>query len=117
DVSILSVAPPLFYYWAQSDFSLYIAQMVYDEILNFITQAPGKLEMMATVPMNNVKMAIDELKRIVKKSNGRTRFVQIGTNIEGAQLDSPTFEPFFNIAEELGITVFIHPYYIGKKPG
>lgn len=117
DISVLSSAPPLFYYWAESEFSLYAAQMINDELLDYIKQAPDQFRMMATVPMNNVEYAVKELERIVEKSAGLTRFVQIGTNIEGKQLEDPIFEPFFSTAEKLGVTVFLHPYYIGHKPG
>lgn len=117
DLSILSVAPPLFYYWAQHDLSKYVAQMVNDELISFIQKAPQKFRMMATVPMNDVRAATEELERIVKKGLGLVRFVQIGTNIEGKMLDHPSFDVFFATAERLGITVLLHPYYIGNKPG
>lgn len=117
DLSVLSSAPPLFYYWADSELSLYVAQMINDELLDYIQQVPDKFRMMATVPMNNVENAVQELERIVMKGSGLVRFVQIGTNIEGRQLEDPIFEPFFIAAEKLGVTVFLHPYYIGNKPG
>src|SRR5690625_2238688 len=117
DMSVLSSAPPLFYYWADVEQSIYVAQMVNDELLDFIKHDTDKFRMMATVPMNDVNKAVQELQRIVKKSAGLVRFVQIGTNVEGKQLDDPMFEPFFATAERLDITVLLHPYYIGDKPG
>lgn len=117
DMTVLSCAPPLFYYWAEKDLSVYMAQLVNDELLDFVQKDIERFSMMATVPMNSVNDAVEELIRIVDKSEGLVRFVQIGTNIEGKLLDSPEFEPFFSTAERLGVTVFLHPYYIGNKPG
>lgn len=117
DMTVLSCAPPLFYYWAEKDLSVYMAQLVNDELLSFVEKDTDRFSMMATVPMNSIHDAVEELIRIVEKSNGLVRFVQIGTNIEGKLLDDPEFEPFFETAERLGVTVFLHPYYIGNKPG
>ena len=117
DITVLSSAPPLFYYWADKDLAIYMAQMVNDELLNFVNEMPDKFRMMATVPMGDPESAAKELERIVSKSKGLARFVQIGTTIEGKLLDNKEFEPFFSKAEDLDITVFLHPYYVGDKPG
>lgn len=117
DLSILSPAPPMFYYWAEDEITKFMSQLVNDELLDFTMKAPEKFKMMATIPMNNVKNAIDELLRIYKKSDGTLRFVEIGTNIEGKLLNDPEFYPFFEKVEELNITLLLHPYYIGKKHG
>ena len=37
------------------------------------------------------------------------RGVEIGTNVNGAELSDPSFRPFFARAEELGALVFLHP--------
>jgi len=117
DMTVLSLAPPLFYYWTDIELSVFVAQMVNDELLEYVQKDKDKFSMMATVPMNSVEHAVKELNRIVKKSSGLVKFVQIGTNVEGRLLADPIYKPFFNKAEELGVTVFLHPYYIGNKPG
>src|SRR5690625_4128088 len=91
DMSVLSSAPPLFYYWADRDLAVYVSQMVNDELLNYVQQAPDKFNMMATAPMSSVEDAVKELERIVKKSAGLAKFVQIETNIEGRLLDDPIY--------------------------
>src|SRR6202040_3978302 len=45
------------------------------------------------------------------------RAVQIGTGIEGAKLSEPRFRPILKRAQELGVFVLTHPYYIGNKAG
>jgi len=117
DMSILSPAPPLFYYWTDKETSKYVAQMVNDELFNFINKDTKRFSMMATVPMNSVEYAIEELERIYRKSNGTVKFVEIGTNIEGELISNPKFEPFFAKVVELNMTVFLHPYYVGNKSG
>lgn len=117
DLTVLSSAPPLFYYWAEKALALYMAQLVNDELLDFVSMTPNKFRMMATVPMGHPEEAAQELERIVKKSNGLVKFAQIGTTIEGNLLDGDQYESFFKMAEKLNVTVLLHPYYVGHKPG
>lgn len=109
DLSIISVAPPLFYYWTDPEVSLYVAQLVNDEAHDLVKSYPGKLEAMATVPMNDVEASVKELERAVKVLGMKS--VEIGANIEGQLLNDPKFFPFFKKAEELDVLVFVHPLY------
>ena len=36
--------------------------------------------------------------------------IEIGTNINGKNLDDPAFLPFFEIAEKWEVPLFIHPW-------
>uniref|UniRef100_A0AC35TSF8 2-amino-3-carboxymuconate-6-semialdehyde decarboxylase n=1 Tax=Rhabditophanes sp. KR3021 TaxID=114890 RepID=A0AC35TSF8_9BILA len=38
------------------------------------------------------------------------RAIEIGSNVNGKNLDDPHFEPFFKEAESLGMTLFVHPW-------
>jgi aminocarboxymuconate-semialdehyde decarboxylase len=43
--------------------------------------------------------------------------IEIGTSIEGEQLAEARFRPILRRAQELGLFVFAHPYYVGAKAG
>jgi len=62
----------------------------------------------ATIPMQSSKAASEELDYAVKKLG--IRMVEIGTNINGANLDDKSFRPFFARAAELGVLVQLHPH-------
>lgn len=65
--------------------------------------------------MQHPELAVAELERAVKTHGFRA--VEIGTTIEGVQLADPRFRPFLRKARDLGVLVFIHPYYVGAKAG
>ena len=115
DVSILSPPPPLFYYWADAKTGARIARLVNDGIAELVSADPVRFRGMATVPMQDVEAAIAEMERVV--SNQGFRAVEIGASIEGRQLADEMFRPFLERASELGLLVFVHPYYVGAKQG
>ncbi|GGF78125.1 amidohydrolase [Azorhizobium oxalatiphilum] len=115
DLSVVSTAPPMFYYWAPAELALKAARNVNDGIAEMVAQAPDRLRGMASVPMQHPELAVAELERAVKEHGFRA--VEIGTTIEGVQLADPRFRPFLKRARELDVLVFIHPYYVGSKAG
>ncbi len=69
----------------------------------------GRLIPVATVPMQSMRAAVEELDYAVKQLG--IRMVIIDTNINGANLDEEIFRPFFARAAELGVLVQVHPYH------
>jgi len=69
----------------------------------------GRLVPVATVPMQSIRAAVEELDYAVKKLG--IRMVVIDTNVNGANLDEETFRPFFARAAELGVLVQVHPHH------
>jgi aminocarboxymuconate-semialdehyde decarboxylase len=115
DISVISPAPPMFYYWADADLALAVAGLVNDGIADMVGSKPGRLRGMASVPMQHPDAAIAELERVVREYGFKA--VEIGTSIEGAQLAETRFRPLLRRAAELGVFVFAHPYYVGSKAG
>lgn len=115
DVAVLSAAPPMFYYWADVELAARTARLVNDGIADMVAENPARLRGMATVPMQHPDAAIDELERVVR--DYAFRAVEIGTSIEGASLAEARFRPVLRRAQELGVFVFAHPYYVGAKTG
>jgi aminocarboxymuconate-semialdehyde decarboxylase len=115
DVSIISPAPPMFYYWADLDLAIRAARLVNDGIADMVAVKPARLRGMATIPMQHPDAAIDEMERVVREYGFRA--VEIGTSIEGAQVAEARFRPVLRRAQELGVFLFAHPYYVGAKSG
>ena len=115
DISVISPAPPMFFYWASADLALEAARLVNDGVAAMVSEAPERLRGMATVPMQHPEAAVAELERAVHDHGFKA--VEIGTSIEGAPLAEERFRPLLRRAAELDTFVFAHPYYVGAKHG
>ena len=115
DVSVLSPAPPTFSYWADRDLAVEINRLVNDGVAEMVAARPDRFRGMGIIPMQHPDAAIEELERIVTTHGFRA--IEIGTGIEGAKLSEPRFRPILRRAQELGVFVFAHPYYVGNKSG
>jgi aminocarboxymuconate-semialdehyde decarboxylase len=115
DVSVISPAPPMFYYWADVDLALKTARLVNDGVADMVAAKPSRLRGMATIPMQHPDAAIAEMERVVGAYGFKA--IEIGTSIEGVQLAEAKFRPVLRHAQQLGLFVFAHPYYVGAKSG
>ena len=68
---------------------------------------PERFEAMGTLPMQHVDLAIAELDYIVRDLGMRS--VEIGTNINGRDLDHDEFRGLWKRLEELDVFVLLHP--------
>ena len=115
DIAVISPAPPMFYYWADADLALTAAGLVNDGVADMVAAKPARLRGMATLPMQHPDAAIAEMERVVRDYGFKA--IEIGTSIEGEQLAEARFRPILRRAQELGLFVFAHPYYVGAKAG
>ena len=113
DMAVLSVAPPLFYYWAEAKLAAKVARLVNNSIKEQVRAYPESFLGMGTVPMQDPALAVEELHYCVEELGFKA--VQIGSNVEGEQYDDPKFLPFFKACDELQVLVTLHPYYVGAK--
>ena len=108
DVSVLSVAPPIYFYALAPEAGLAAARMSNDGIARMVAKYPARLRGMATLPMQDPDAAITELERATKEHGFKA--VEMGTSIEGEQLAAPKFRPVLKTIEQLGCFIFTHPY-------
>jgi aminocarboxymuconate-semialdehyde decarboxylase len=113
DMAALSAAPTIFYYYAEPKLALDVAKLTNDAIYRLTKEHPDKFVGMGTLPMQDVDLAIAELRRSVEQLGFRS--IQIGSNVQGVQFDDPKFLRFFQECEALKVFVFFHPYYVGTK--
>lgn len=107
DVQAISPSPGQYYYFAPADLGRQAATIVNDGIAQAVARHPDRLVGMGTVPLQNVEMAITEMRRCVTDLG--LRGIEISSNVNGVELADATLRPFFAAAEELGILLFIHP--------
>lgn len=107
-VQILSTVPVMFSYWARSQDAYDLGRLLNDHIAAVSAANPSRFAGLCTLPMQDPALAVKELERCVRDL--KFAGVQIGTNIDGLNLDEPSVVEVLRAAEELGACVFVHPW-------
>ncbi len=114
DVQVLSPIPVLFYYWANAHDALDVARFLNDHIAGIVKDYPDRFVGLGTVPLQDPELAIKEMERCVNELG--LAGIEIGTHINDWNLDDEKLFPFFQAAEELGASIFVHPWdMMGKS--
>jgi len=108
DVQVLSTIPVLFSYWANASDGLKLSQFLNDHIYNIVQENPKKFIGLGTIPMQSADLAIQEMDRCINEL--QLPGIQIGSNINGSNLHENKFLPIFEYAENIGCSIFIHPW-------
>ncbi len=106
-VQVVCTIPVMFSYWAKSFDCLEISKFLNDHIAELIFKYPKNYLGLATIPMQDTELAIEELQRI--KSLG-LQGVQIGSNINDLNLNEERFFPIFEACEKLDMAILVHPW-------
>jgi aminocarboxymuconate-semialdehyde decarboxylase len=107
DVQVLSIFVSQYYYWLDGPRGLELARIQNRHLAELVAAHPRRFRGAATVPMQDTQLATDELERARLELGFRA--VQISTNVNGIDLDHPSFDRFFAKAAELGMLVILHP--------
>src|SRR5262249_1690213 len=105
DVQAVGVNP--FWYRTDRDMARKIVQMQNEKIAEMCAAHPDRLVGMATTAMQFPDLAAEQMEEATKKFGMRS--TMIGGSINGEELSSAKFNPFWAKAEELGTLIFIHP--------
>lgn len=108
DVQVISTVPVMFSYWAQAEDCLEISRFLNDHISDAVNMHPTRLIGLGTVPMQEHRLAVQELERCVKELG--LAGIQIGSHVNQMNLNEEQLYPIFAKAEELGACVFVHPW-------
>ncbi|HET7340560.1 MAG TPA: amidohydrolase family protein [Methylomirabilota bacterium] len=107
DRQALSPPPVMFCYGADARAAQAFARMQNDNVAAVVARHPRRFVGMATVPLQDVDLAVKELRHCRERLD--LRAVEIGTCPGGRDFDDPALLPFFQAAAELGMAVFVHP--------
>lgn len=115
DIAAISGAPTMYYYWADRQTGIQAAQLMNDGIAEMVAQRPDRLRGMASLPLSDPEASVQELDRVVQDYGFKS--VSLGTVCEGVPLSDDRYRPLLRRAQELGVFIFAHPYFIGDKCG
>jgi aminocarboxymuconate-semialdehyde decarboxylase len=110
DLQVLSVCPQTFLYDRDPSLTAALSAIQNDEIAKIVSQQPDRFLGIATLPMQDPERAVAELRRSVKELG--LRGAQIGSHVEGRNLDDPALEPLWAAAAELDAFILVHPQKI-----
>jgi aminocarboxymuconate-semialdehyde decarboxylase len=112
-VQVLSTVPVMFTYWAKPEHTLDLSRLLNDHLADVVRQFPKRFVGLGTLPMQAPDLAIREMERCMGELG--LRGVEIGSHINGMNLDHPSLFPVFAAAERLGAAVFVHPWDMMAK--
>ncbi len=106
DVQVLSMNQ---YWWykADSDMARRITRVQDEGLAEWCVRHPGRFVALSTVALQHPKLAAEQLEYAVNTLG--LRGASIGGHVEGVVPSSPAFDPFWAMAEKLGVPVFMHP--------
>lgn len=83
------------------------ARLQNETLADAARRAPGRFEAMATLPLQDVRLSLEELDHAVR--NLGVRSVELGTSVNGRDLDDEDFRPLWKRLCDLDIFVLLHP--------
>jgi aminocarboxymuconate-semialdehyde decarboxylase len=111
---VISTIPVLFNYWAKPADALETSRFLNDHIAETIGKDKNSFIGLGTVPMQDIELAMQEMERCVNEL--KLPGLEIGSNINGKNLNDESFFPFYETAEKLGCALFVHPWeMMGEK--
>ncbi|MGF1668091.1 MAG: amidohydrolase family protein [Acidimicrobiia bacterium] len=106
DCQIIAIAPPNYFYHVPAEVGIAFASMQNDHLAKLSESAPDRFHMFGTLPLQDIPASLAELDRI--EGLPRLRGVQIGTNINGVNLDAAELEPLWAALEARNLPVWVH---------
>ncbi len=108
----LSLTQPMVY-WADDDLGVQLS-MAYNDAISAAHQAhPHRFIGFACLPMQNPRLALEELERAAKLPG--IKGVYLATGIRDRELSDRSFFPVYARCEALGLPIFLHPMMINNE--
>ena len=107
DIQVLSNTPQTFLYNQDASLTAAVAALQNDQIAQTVAAHPDRFLGIATLPMQAPGKAAEELTRAMGKLG--LKGAQIGSNVNGKNLDDPELDVLWSAADALGAFIMVHP--------
>ena len=107
DVQVLSPVPVTLTTWAEPALAASFARRQNEALAGAAATAPDRYRWLGSVPLQDTDAAIAELEHATTQLG--MAGVEIGTEVDGRELDDAALRPFFVAAAELDVPIFVHP--------
>ena len=84
-----------------------LAELTNDEFGQIVEKYPTRFTALATLPLQKLDVAVDELERAVEECG--LKGAMLSSNVNGEPLDSKRFIPIYERAVKLDVPLHIHP--------
>jgi aminocarboxymuconate-semialdehyde decarboxylase len=108
DIQVLSIAPPQYFHWLDTETGPRVNAMQNDRIFEMVQEAPDRFVGVANLPMDHPAAAVAEMTR-AQDNLGFNGF-EVNTDVKGGDLDDRRFDPIWEAAEEMEMLVILHPH-------
>jgi aminocarboxymuconate-semialdehyde decarboxylase len=105
DIEVLSINP--WWYRKERELVTKIIQVQNEGLAALCAKAPDRLAAFASLALQFPDLAVQQLEDAVRKYG--LKGAAIAGNVAGEEFSDPKFHPVWAKAEELGVTLFIHP--------
>lgn len=93
--------------WADPKTDLELCMRCNDQAAAWVAQYPKRFVGSFVLPLQDPKLALQELERAVRKLG--LKVANISSSYNGVYMGDPLYHPFWEAIHELGVTVWIHP--------
>jgi len=107
DMQVVSNTPQTFLYNLDPQITATAARIQNDQIAKLVRERPDRFMGLATLPMQAPELAAQELARSMRELG--LKGCQIGSNVNGKNLDDPALAPLWKTADELSAFIMVHP--------
>ena len=112
DVHVLSLTQPMVY-WADDQLGLDLSIAFNDALSEAHRKHPQRIYGFATLPMQNPRLALEELERAARLPG--IRGVYMATVVRDRDLSDRSFWPVYERCQALGLPIFLHPMMVNNE--
>lgn len=112
DVHVLSLTQPMVY-WADDQLGLDLCIAFNDAVSEAHRKHPQRIYGFACLPMQNPRLALEELERAAKLPG--IRGIYMATVVRDRDLSDRSFWPVYERCQALGLPIFLHPMMVNNE--